>query len=124
MIPGTTTFHDPKPLPVLPCSGYHIASDFVGGVSDGMNGIATLAYNRDNLQAQKSWFCFDDAVICLGAGINSNESKEITTTVNQSFLKENVLVKQADKARIIENGQLILMTFPGYFMIIGDIFFL
>lgn len=105
MIPGTTTFHDDKPLPVLPCSGYRIASDFVGGVSDGINGIATLAYNRDNLHAQKSWFFFDDAIICSGAGINSNETKEVTTSINQSFLNGNVLVKQADKARVIENGQ-------------------
>ncbi len=94
MIPGTTTFHDNVPLPVLPCSGYNIASDFVGGVSDGVNGIATLAYNRDSLTAQKSWFFFDDAIVCVGANINSNENKEVRTTVNQGFLHGDVLVKQ------------------------------
>jgi chondroitin AC lyase len=94
MIPGTTTFHDNVPLPVLPCSGDNIASDFVGGVSDGVNGIATLAYNRDSLTAQKSWFFFDDAIVCLGANINSNENKEVRTTLNQGFLQGDVLVKQ------------------------------
>jgi chondroitin AC lyase len=105
MIPGTTTFHTDAPLPVLPCSGYNIASEFVGGVSDGMNGIATLAYNRDSLYAQKSWFFFDDAIICLGAGIHANENKEIRTTINQSFLNSNVLVKQAARPQVLEAGE-------------------
>jgi chondroitin AC lyase len=105
MIPGTTTFHDAAPLPVLPCSGYRIESDFVGGASDGTNGIATLAYNRDNLKAQKSWFFFDDAIVCLGAGINSNENKEVRTTVNQSFLHGDVLLKQSTSPQKIEAGK-------------------
>jgi len=104
MIPGTTAFHNDLPLPVLPCSGYNIASDFVGGVSDGMNGVATLAYNRDSLNAQKSWFFFDDAIICLGAGIRSNENKEIRTTINQGFLHGDVLVKQA-ATQVVSPGE-------------------
>ena len=105
MIPGTTAFHDDVPLPVLPCSGYNIASDFVGGVSDGINGIATLAYRRDSLYAQKSWFFFDDAVICAGAGIHADENKEVRTTVNQSLLHGNVLIKQAAAPQEVAAGQ-------------------
>lgn len=105
MIPGTTTFHNDDPLPVLPCSGYNIPSDFVGGVSDGINGIATLAYNRDSIYAQKSWFFFDDAIICLGAGIHSVEDKEIRTTINQSFFHGDVLVKQAANTKVVSAGQ-------------------
>ena len=110
MIPGTTTFHDNVPLPVLPCSGYNIASDFVGGVSDGVNGIATLAYNRDSLTAQKSWFFFEDAIVCVGANINSNENKEVRTTINQSFLHGDVLLKQNDRPEIIATGEHKLNT--------------
>lgn len=105
MIPGTTTFHDAKPLPVLPCSGYNLPTDFAGGVTDGMNGIATLAYSRDSLVAQKSWFFFDDAIVCLGAGIRSAEDKEVRTTINQSFLQGPVQVGQAAAARTLEAGQ-------------------
>ncbi len=105
MIPGTTAFHTDEPLPVLPCSGYNIATDFAGGVSDGMNGIATLAYQRDSLYAQKTWFFFDDAIICLGAGIHTDEKKEIRTTVNQSFLNSAVWVKQLAAPQQIEAGQ-------------------
>jgi len=105
MIPGTTAFHNDEPLPVLPCSGYNIASEFVGGVSDGMNGIATLDYKRDSLYAQKSWFFFEDAIVCLGAGIHSGENKEVRTTVNQSYFRGNVLVKQVAGVQTAANGE-------------------
>ncbi len=61
--------------------------------------------NRESLHAQKSWFFFDEAVICLGAGINSDENKEVTKTINQSFLHGKVLVKQAAASETIEAGQ-------------------
>jgi len=105
MIPGTTAFHDSVPLPVLPCSGYNIASDFVGAVSDGRNGIAALNYKRDSLYARKAWFFFDDAILCLGAGIHSNGEKEIRTTLNQSLLKGIVRVKQAGAVNAIPEGR-------------------
>lgn len=104
MIPGVTAFHDDIPLPVLPCSGYNIPTDFTGGVSDGANGIAAINYQRDSLYAHKAWFFFDDAIICLGAGIHSSENKEIRTTINQSFLHGNVVVKQAVAANTIPLG--------------------
>ncbi|MEO6931580.1 MAG: polysaccharide lyase family 8 super-sandwich domain-containing protein, partial [Chitinophagaceae bacterium] len=99
-IPGTTTFHDEAPLPVLPCSGYRINSDFVGG----MDGIATMAYNRDSLVAQKSWFFFDDITVCLGAGISSTETKEVNTTINQSFLHGDVQVNDGPSTQLVRNG--------------------
>jgi chondroitin AC lyase len=123
MIPGTTAFHDAVPLPVLSCSGYNIASDFVGGASDGRDGIATLSYTRDSLYAQKAWFFFDDAVICLGAGIHSNMEKEIRTTVNQSFLHGTIRLKQsgathslaATQPQVFENTNWVLHDNWGYF---------
>ncbi|MBE7169676.1 MAG: polysaccharide lyase 8 family protein [Williamsia sp.] len=105
MIPGTTAFHDAQPLPVLSCSGYNLPVDFAGGVSDGTNGIAALAYSRDSLYAQKAWFFFDDAVICLGADIHSALDKEVRTTVNQSYLHGPVQVKQATGTHALEAGQ-------------------
>lgn len=103
-IPGTTTYHDEEPLPVLSCSGYLINSDFVGGVSDGMNGVATLAYLRDGLKAQKSWFFFNEAVVSVGAGISSDEDKVVNTTVNQSFLHGPVVVKSGNTRKILSPG--------------------
>ncbi|NQU54999.1 MAG: polysaccharide lyase 8 family protein [Bacteroidetes bacterium] len=92
-VPGTTTLQDEEPLPVLTASGYRIPSDFVGGVSDGENGIAVLDYNRLGLQAKKSWFMFDDKIVCMGAGINSETGLPVTTSVNQSYLNGEVEFK-------------------------------
>jgi len=103
-IPGTTTFQDTSVLPVLTASGYRLKTDFVGGVSDGMNGLAAMQYNRDSLFASKSWFFFDDAIVCLGAGIKTEQNKTVTTSVNQSFLKSEVMVSQNGKNSTLKNG--------------------
>lgn len=103
-IPGTTAFQDDSTLPVLTASGYRIKSDFVGGVSDGLNGVATLQYTRDSLQANKSWFFFDDAIICLGSGIKTTKEKNVTTAVNQSLLKSKVVISQKAKSTTLKNG--------------------
>jgi chondroitin AC lyase len=103
-IPGTTSFHDDNPLPVLSCSGHHLPSDFVGGVDNGMNGIATLAYKRDGLTAQKSWFFLDDITVCLGAGISADADKPVNTTINQSFLNGDVLVKKTSEINSLPKG--------------------
>ncbi len=91
-IPGTTTHQDDQPLPILTCSGYRIESDFVGGVSDGSNGIAVLDYSRDGLSARKSWFMFDDMIICLGNGISSKENWNVTTSINQAYLNGPAMI--------------------------------
>ncbi len=93
-IPGTTTLQDDKDLPVLTASGYRIKSNFVGGVSDGMNGIAVMHYIRNGITAKKSWFNFNGLVVCLGAGITTTETYNLATTVNQTFLKGEVVVKE------------------------------
>ena len=92
-IPGTTTHQDDKELPVLTASGYRIASNFVGGVSDGKTGIAVMDYNRDGITDKKAWFIFNNQIVCLGAGITSSTGIPVTTSVNQSFLKGAVLAK-------------------------------
>lgn len=109
-IPGTTTLQDDEPLPVLTASGYRIPTEFVGGVSDGENGIAVLEYNRLGLQAKKAWFMFGDKIICLGSGITSRTGLPVTTSVNQSFLNGRVESKKDG-----ENFTWILHDSIGYF---------
>ncbi len=121
-IPGTTTHQDDKELPVLTASGYRIKSSFVGGVSDGKNGIAAMDYNRNGITAKKSWFNFNNRVVCLGAGIKSTESFPVATTVNQCFLSGEVTVKdKSEKALTAEssvnlNPSWILHDHTGYFL--------
>jgi chondroitin AC lyase len=99
-IPGTTTHQENGPLRRLKGAAKRIESDFVGGVSDGQNGIAVMDYNRDGLRARKSWFMLDNKIICLGAEITSSENLPVTTSINQSFLRGRVLVK-SDPSEII-----------------------
>lgn len=100
-IPGTTTQQDDKELPVLTASGYRLPTNFVGGVSDGKSGIAVLDYSRNGLTAKKAWFIFNDRIVCIGAGITSASGVPVTTSVNQSFLKGEVLVKTAAVTTIL-----------------------
>lgn len=95
-LPGTTIVQDTAALPIIKFSGFKTNSVFVGGVSDGKNGIAVMDYERDGLQAKKAWFMFDDAIVCLGSGISSNTNFPVTTTINQSFLKGGVIMSKND----------------------------
>lgn len=60
-------------------------SEFAGGVSDGLYGASAYAY-EDNIVstgAHKSWFFFDDEVVCTGSVHSQKE--HLQTTINQCF---------------------------------------
>lgn len=120
-IPGTTTQQDNDELPVLTAAGYRIKTNFVGGVSDQKNGIAAMDYNRNGLGAKKAWFIFNDQIVCLGADITSTSGTQVTTSVNQSFLNGEVIVKtKSEKILPAEssetcNPKWILHDKAGYF---------
>lgn len=104
-IPGITGVEDNQPLPVLTAKGYTIKSDFVGGVSDENNGMAGMYYVRDGIEACKSYFFFNDIIVCLGAGVSSELDKPVTTSVNQCLLKGNVLIHNNNKTSILSQGK-------------------
>ncbi|MBL0715613.1 MAG: hypothetical protein JJV98_18140 [Desulfosarcina sp.] len=126
-IPGTTTHQDDEVLPILTTRGYRIESKFVGGVSDGENGIAVMAYKRDGLKARKSWFTFNNKIVCLGAGITSTAGHPVTTSVNQTFFRGDVDIKKDDKEVLsmpnetLHNPAWILHDKVGYFFPAGGI---
>ncbi|RQO79455.1 chondroitinase [Pedobacter sp. KBW01] len=64
--------------------------DFVGGVSDGKYGCTVYDMDYNQVAAKKAWFLFDREIVCLGTGINSTEAENITTTLNQCWLKGKV----------------------------------
>ncbi|MCK5104876.1 MAG: hypothetical protein KAR17_18770, partial [Cyclobacteriaceae bacterium] len=113
-IPGTTTQQDDKILPVLTARGYRIESNFVGGVSDGESGFAVMDYNRNGLKAHKSWFMFDDKIVCLGAGISSSEGFPVTTSINQSYLKGEAVIKTNSGEKT--SGQIEELTDPSWIL--------
>lgn len=64
-------------------------TDFVGATTDGHYGVVGFDFKsiHDPLVARKSWFFFDEAYVCLGAGISTKSKNEVHTTLNQSLLK-------------------------------------
>lgn len=113
-IPGTTAPQvgkipmDPKAWGVLGTSTY------AGGVSDSIYGATAYAYMDTNPEvntgAKKSWYFFDNEVVCLGAGIQSTSTYPVHTTVNQCFLKDGILVDKGGKEETLANGSYTLQA--------------
>lgn len=80
---GTTILDGRMPFRFL--AYYMVAEPFVGGVSDGEYGVSAMNLSHISLplSAQKSWFFFDDEVVCLGSGIESGAENETHTIVDQ-----------------------------------------
>jgi len=60
-------------------------SDIAGGVSDSVYGVTSFVYidTLYHTTAKKSWFFFDDEIVCIGSDINSLSPFPIETTINQ-----------------------------------------
>ncbi|MFY0715317.1 hypothetical protein J1D01_16770 [Seonamhaeicola sp. NFXS20] len=87
MIPGTT-FPYIKTFPKRSTWGSNFGNTtFVGGVSDGNYGVSVLNLDEANLTAKKSWFFFDDEIVCLGTSIVDNSGRNVRTTINQSWMR-------------------------------------
>lgn len=58
---------------------------WVGGATLGKYGAAGMQFKGVSvtLTGKKSWFMFDDEIVCLGAGITSTDARPIETTVEQ-----------------------------------------
>jgi len=101
-IPGTTALEIPMErmkadiLNVDTCSGYEemLLSDesFAGGVSHrgryGAFGMKLHEHDKYNgsLRARKSWFLFDNRVVCLGSDIENDAEGGVHTTLFQTWL--------------------------------------
>lgn len=92
-IPGTTCEQD---TPLVPRNVNHRGkTSFVGGVSDGTFGVAAMRLREDSLEARKAWFCFDDMIVCLGAGLTCPSDNPVYTSINQCFLRGPVKLGDA-----------------------------
>ncbi len=75
-IPGVTSEMDY--IPEL--SGYlRGKSQFAGGVSDGLKGLLSFQTSDLGIQSLKSYFFYENVMICLGAGISGTKTKSILT---------------------------------------------
>ena len=110
-LPGVTSPYHVMPIRTEPeeRNGYVFSKEkVVGGVSDGVYGVAAMSIGKtttswarvnDSLStttARKSWFFFDNEFIALGAGISSDDEAPVGTTLNQCFLRGNVLTNAGE----------------------------
>ena len=80
---GTTVLTNTQKIPIR--ASYYTAEPFAGGVSNGKYGVAAMNFSQLTMPvyAHKSWFFFDDEVVCLGSGIESNSDEETHTYIDQ-----------------------------------------
>ena len=109
-IPGTTLPAGEKRNPVD--WGSKGTCTFTGGVSDGKYGVMTFKMDDYGVKAQKSWFMFDNEVVCLGSGIGSNVPTDIVTTVNQCHLDGNVWINTGKTLRQATQGEFAFEQAP------------
>ena len=82
-------------------------AEFVGGVSDGLYGVMAYGMNDYGMKANKGWFMFDNEIVCLGSGIESQTDKDINTSINQCHLVGDVYATTAGKmGKMIPNSRL------------------
>jgi chondroitin AC lyase len=81
-VPGITSEQRPEPLDI---SWLHVRGEtsFVGGVSDGMFGLAAMDFRRGELSAKKVWLFCEAEIVCLGAGITCSTENAVLTSVEQ-----------------------------------------
>ncbi len=97
MIPGTTVKHTTTFANRTDWGFNYGSTSFVGGVSDGNYGATVLDQDNDGVEAQKSWFFFDDEVVCLGAGITGSS---VRTTINQCLFEGTVSYVTSDSETV------------------------
>ena len=110
-IPGTTIMQKPQMHPFRDVAKKGL-SDFSGGASDGRYSVLgfDLTSVHDPLKAKKAWFYFDNEYVCLGAGIATTSDMPVVTTLNQSLLKGNVIVKANKQQQTLQKGKQALTS--------------
>ncbi|MFF3486325.1 polysaccharide lyase 8 family protein [Streptomyces sp. NPDC002701] len=91
---------------------------WVGGTTDGR--YAAIGQHvkglGSTLEARKSWFCLDDAIVCLGAGITATDGVPVETVVDNRNLGEGgtqAFVRGPGWAHLEGHGGWILLNGPG-----------
>ncbi|AMM19756.1 hypothetical protein AX769_05830 [Frondihabitans sp. PAMC 28766] len=86
-IPGTTL--DTKTL--SDGVGRTTTNTWAGGaLLDGRAAVGMgLSFSVQTLVGKKSWFCIDDVIVCLGAGITSTDGRDIQTIVENRNIGPN-----------------------------------
>ena len=84
-------------------------STYAGGVSDSIYGASAYSYydKYDNINTgvNKSWFYFDNEIVCLG-NVSSHAGKKVRTSINQCLVNDaDIFVNNGKAISKINKGQ-------------------
>ncbi|MCP4455957.1 MAG: chondroitin lyase [Planctomycetes bacterium] len=108
-ISGTTIVQKPKLHPPSKIQKDGL-TEFVGAVTDGLYGAVGFDFKspHDFVEAKKAWFFFDEAYVCLGAGITSDRDLPVATTVNQVLMRSDVTVSHHGRIEKMAGGHQVM----------------
>jgi len=109
LIPGITTDYGATPLNCAQTGAVGI-ENYVGGVSDGRLGIATMRYTNPltkNFHFQKTWFFMEDDVqLVMISNISSTSNASVVSVLDQKRHKGSIILNSSDKvtASTVQDG--------------------
>ena len=125
-VPGVTCYQEDKAVHVMGWLEKQNKGSFVGNVNDGTIGLTSMDLVRDGLYARKTWIFTPDYVLCLGAGIRSDSSYQVNTSVEQAVLRDDLLHLHKGKWKVVkdlnfscENPQRFFHHQTGYILLEG-----
>lgn len=105
-LPGHLSEQDSASLPILEGSvGADNTTVFVGGVSNGTQGLAANDYEKHGMQAKRAWFFFDDEIVHLLSGITYEGTNPLYQSVNQCNGIGDVFYEDNNKQRKVKLGK-------------------
>ena len=121
-VPGVTTYESDASMPMLEKSYYPgNESDFVGGISDGKQGLSVMELKRDGLTVRKYCLFTPEALVVLGSGIQSDSLLPVTTSIEQCWAEDKAEVwvdggwkKLESRQTFVQKGLRVLHGQKGY----------
>ena len=107
-VPGVTSYEaldSTTPFPDVNRTGSRNESNLVGGLTVGERGLSAMELRRDGLHARKAWLFTDSFVLCLGAGIASDSSASVTTSLDQCLLQGEAKVWDGQNWQLLSGAQ-------------------
>ncbi|MCC5845699.1 MAG: hypothetical protein JJU05_15725 [Verrucomicrobia bacterium] len=107
-LPGTTVAQESGRLPLVNWGQRGTnGTNFAGSASDGTVAVSGFHLKRGGVEGKKSWFFFEDGFVALGAGIHSEKTARVQTTVNQ-FAPAGTLPASAERIHHNQIGYVAL----------------
>jgi len=103
-IPGVTSVMEKiSGTPITGGAYITSTSEFAGGVSDGVCGLAAYDYSWDGVSGKKAYYFTPEAMYCMGSGIRAIKENPVITSVNQCFSSGEVTVQNNKKITVVDS---------------------